>query len=79
MCNPLHFAWRLNEYVAEFMNQTTLVSEDLAMGRLVRAGAEMWDIPIEIRLFRPREPQSSAAERFWTIVKGTQGSLPKKA
>lgn len=49
----------------------SLVEEDLAQGALVRAGEPCWDIPIEIRLFRPRLRQSEAAESFWTqLVKG---------
>ena len=48
----------------------SLVLDDLTAGRLVRAGPEDWDIPIEIRLFRPRAPQSAAAEKFWSIVEG---------
>jgi LysR family transcriptional regulator, hypochlorite-specific transcription factor HypT len=46
----------------------SLVSDDLAQGFLVRAGDKSWDIPIEIRLFRPRSRQSRAAEAFWTLV-----------
>lgn len=48
----------------------SLILEDLAAGRLVRAGSEMWDIAIEIRLFRPRTRQSVAAEKFWSTVEG---------
>jgi len=48
----------------------SLILDDLATGRLVRAGPEVWDIPIEIRLFRPRTSQSPAAEKFWSIVEG---------
>lgn len=46
-----------------------LVAEDLAAGILVRSGAERWDVPVEIRLFRPRARQSRAAEEFWSAVK----------
>jgi DNA-binding transcriptional LysR family regulator len=49
----------------------SLIVDDLAAGRLVRAGNETWDISIEIRLFRPRARQSPAAEKFWSIVEGT--------
>jgi DNA-binding transcriptional LysR family regulator len=49
----------------------SLIVDDLATGRLVRAGSEVWDIAIEIRLFRPRARQSPAAEKFWSIVEGT--------
>ena len=42
----------------------SLAEGDLAQGALVRAGDTSWDIPIEIRLFRPRSRQSQAAEAF---------------
>jgi DNA-binding transcriptional LysR family regulator len=42
-----------------------LVTDDLLSGRLVRAGAEEWDIEIGICLFRSRARMTSAAERFW--------------
>ena len=42
-----------------------LVADDLLSGRLVRAGAEEWDIEIGICLFRSRARMNSAAERFW--------------
>jgi len=44
----------------------SLVKDDMDAGKLVRAGDETWDIPIEIRLFRPRARQSEAAEKFWS-------------
>jgi DNA-binding transcriptional LysR family regulator len=43
----------------------SLAEDDLKQGALVRAGDPSWDIPIEIRLFRPRSRQSEAAEVFW--------------
>lgn len=44
----------------------SLVAPDLEAGRLVRcADASDWDIPIGIRLHRPRARQSPAAEAFW--------------
>ncbi len=46
----------------------TLIEEHLASGHLVRAGDPAWDIPIEIRVFRPRARQSDIAERFWSEV-----------
>lgn len=45
-----------------------LVVDDLASGALVRSGPEIWDVPVEIRLFRPRARQSTAAEEFWSAV-----------
>src|SRR5579859_314720 len=46
----------------------SLVQADLASGSLVRAGDEGWDIPIEIRLQRPRARQAPAAEAFWSLA-----------
>jgi len=46
----------------------SLISDDLAAGRLVAAGGAPWAIEVEIRLFRPRAPLPRAAERFWTVV-----------
>ncbi|WP_188260164.1 LysR family transcriptional regulator [Azospirillum tabaci] len=46
----------------------SLIAEDLAQGRLVRAGGAGWEIPVEVRLYRPRARQSPAAEAFWALV-----------
>jgi DNA-binding transcriptional LysR family regulator len=46
----------------------SLVEEDLATGRLLRAGSEEWDIAISICLFRPRSRMTNAAEAFWSAV-----------
>lgn len=46
----------------------SLVEDDLATGRLVRAGAESDDVPIEIRLWRPKARQSPAAETLWSRI-----------
>ncbi|KAB1073759.1 LysR family transcriptional regulator [Methylobacterium planeticum] len=46
----------------------SLVSADLERGSLVRAGPPDEDIPIEIRLFRPRPRQSPPAERLWGAI-----------
>src|SRR3546814_3133769 len=47
----------------------SLVKDDLApRGRLIRAGDESWDIPTEIRLFRPRARQDPRAEAFWSFL-----------
>jgi DNA-binding transcriptional LysR family regulator len=48
----------------------SLISEDLATDRLVRAGDKEWDIPIEIHLFRPRTRLTPIAEKFWKQVSG---------
>jgi DNA-binding transcriptional LysR family regulator len=52
----------------------SLVKDDMEAGKLVRAGDETLDIPIEIRLFRPRARQSQAAETFWSQVTATSAS-----
>jgi LysR family transcriptional regulator, hypochlorite-specific transcription factor HypT len=46
----------------------SLVQADLQSGSLLRAGDETWDIPIEIRLYRPRARQAQAAEAFWSLL-----------
>jgi DNA-binding transcriptional LysR family regulator len=46
----------------------SLITDELAAGRLVAAGTEHWAIEVEIRLFRPRSPLPRAAERFWQLV-----------
>jgi DNA-binding transcriptional LysR family regulator len=46
----------------------SLVASELESGRLVRAGGLEWDIPVEIRLFRPRARLTGTAETFWKHV-----------
>ena len=46
----------------------SLIADDLARGRLARAGGKGWDIAVEVRLFRPRARQSPAAEAFWALA-----------
>lgn len=46
----------------------SLVSDELADGRLMRAGDPAWDVEIEVRLLRPRSRQSRAVEAFWERV-----------
>ena len=46
----------------------SLIADQLASGELVRAGGEAWEIPIEIRVFRPRSRLTQAAEAFWSHV-----------
>lgn len=46
----------------------SLAREDLAEGRLVRAGGADWEIPLDLRLYRPRARQAPAAEAFWARV-----------
>lgn len=46
----------------------SVVRAELEQKSLVEAGGPQWSIPMEIRLFRPREKLSAASERFWTYV-----------
>ncbi|GJE10089.1 LysR family transcriptional regulator [Methylobacterium longum] len=43
----------------------TVAADDQARGRLVRAGSERFDVPIEIRLFRSPECRNHAADELW--------------
>lgn len=47
----------------------SLIARDLDDGGLVRAGDGRWDVPIDIRLYRPRARQTAAAEAFWARLK----------
>lgn len=46
----------------------TVVGADLDKGDLVRAGDDRWDIPVDIRLYRPRARQTRSAEAFWRLA-----------
>ncbi|MCK9689292.1 LysR substrate-binding domain-containing protein [Scleromatobacter humisilvae] len=48
----------------------TLVRDDLALGRLVPAAGEEWNVPLEVRLYREREPLGPVAEAFWRSATG---------
>ncbi|MEB0041319.1 MULTISPECIES: LysR family transcriptional regulator [unclassified Pseudomonas] len=43
----------------------SLAEQEVSSGKLVRALDERWDIPVEIRLFRPNAALSDFAEDFW--------------
>ncbi len=43
----------------------TLVQDDIAQGRLVRAGGTKFDVPVEIRIFRSVENRNRAADALW--------------
>ncbi|MBJ7438953.1 MAG: LysR family transcriptional regulator [Sphingopyxis sp.] len=47
----------------------SIVADDLQQGALVRAGDAHWDIPVDVRLYRPRGRQSPSAEIFWRLAK----------
>jgi DNA-binding transcriptional LysR family regulator len=55
----------------------SLVRDDLASGRLLRAGAEEWNIEISVCLFRSRARMTHAAETFWSAVQ--KGKWGKKS
>jgi LysR family transcriptional regulator, hypochlorite-specific transcription factor HypT len=46
----------------------TMAEEDLASARLVRAGPDQFDIPVEIRLFRAPDCHSHAADELWNLL-----------
>lgn len=46
----------------------SIVADDLEKGVLVRAGDARWDIPVDIRMYRPRARQSQSAEAFWKLA-----------
>lgn len=48
------------------------IGEELANGALVPAGDEKWFVPVEIRLFRSREPLPPIAEEFWSLLEGEE-------
>jgi DNA-binding transcriptional LysR family regulator len=57
----------------------TLIAEDIAAKRLVRAGDAKWNIPVEIRIFRRRGLERPVAEQFWaTIVAHAAKATPAK-
>lgn len=48
-----------------------LAEDDLTRGSLVRAGAEQFDVPIEIRLFRSLDCRNRAADDLWARLGGS--------
>lgn len=46
----------------------SIVADDLERNTLVRAGDAQWDIPVDLRLYRPRARQSASAEAFWALA-----------
>jgi len=52
----------------------SLVAHELESRRLVLAGGERWQVPIEVRLFRPRTALTEAAEALWRVAAATAGS-----
>ncbi len=56
----------------------SLVREDLEAGRLVRVGERSDEVPMEIRLFRPKPRQSPAAEALWQRAVKLRTELQEK-
>jgi DNA-binding transcriptional LysR family regulator len=54
----------------------TLAAADLDRGRLVRAGSDRYDIPVEIRLFRSAGRRSEAADDLWAVAEAPAPSGP---
>jgi DNA-binding transcriptional LysR family regulator len=52
----------------------TLAEQEVAEGRLVRAGGAEWDVAVDIRVFRPAARQSLAAEGFWSELGAFRGA-----
>jgi LysR family transcriptional regulator, hypochlorite-specific transcription factor HypT len=50
----------------------SLIKDDLAAGSLVAAGSLRWHIPIDIRLYRPKNVLSAAAEALWQVAEPVQ-------
>jgi DNA-binding transcriptional LysR family regulator len=52
----------------------SLIADDLQAGRLVIAGPEQWQIPLQIRLYRDRSELGQTAEMFWEAVCDLRGN-----
>jgi DNA-binding transcriptional LysR family regulator len=48
----------------------SLVAQDIDVGRLIHAAGKAWQVPIDIRLVRPRVTLTDAAEALWRVVNG---------
>lgn len=46
----------------------TLINDDLEAGRLMLAGPEEWQIPLQVRLYRDRSTLGKTAEMFWEAI-----------
>ena len=46
----------------------TLAEDDLKIGRLVRAGSDEFDIPVDIRLFRSPDCRNHVADQLWDLL-----------
>lgn len=50
------------------------LSREFAEGTLVRAGDANWDIPIDVRVLRARDPLPDLAEEFWALLPGDEST-----
>ncbi len=48
----------------------TMVTEDLAFGRLARCADASWEVPVAVRLYRPHMPLTPKAEEMWRLAGG---------
>ncbi len=46
----------------------TMVEDDLASGRLAACADASWEVPVAVRLFRPRMPLTPKAEEMWRLA-----------
>jgi DNA-binding transcriptional LysR family regulator len=46
--------------------------QEFANGMLVRAGDVRWEIPINVRVIRAREPLPQASEELWSLIPGEE-------
>lgn len=51
------------------------ILSDLKTGTLVVSGDDSWAVPVDIRVFRSRDPLPPAAEEFWTALHDTGSAL----
>jgi DNA-binding transcriptional LysR family regulator len=53
----------------------SLICDEVAQGRLLPAADPGWNVPVDIRLYRPVQPLSVLAEALWAQVEGGMGLL----
>lgn len=48
------------------------LTREFAEGTLFRAGGKHWDIPVEVRIIRSRDPLPDMAEELWALLPGEE-------
>ena len=48
------------------------LTREFAEGTLFRAGGKHWDIPVEVRMIRSRDPLPDMAEELWALLPGEE-------